>query len=387
MSEHPLATHAAGEVVGSVLEQVGEAPELAVLFVTADHMGALDDIAAVVRRALRPGCMIGSTAVSVLAARREVESRPAVSLWAGRFGAPVTPVRLDLQHAVTSTPMFGLVRPSLVALGDPVAGMLDDHEDRVLVVVADPFSVPLDRFLATMQSAHAGLRVCGGIASAGRGPRHNRLLCDETIYRDGAVGALLPPGASCETVVSQGCRPIGEPMVVTRADGLVLHELAGQPALDRLMEVLDTLDPEIRELADTGLQLGHVIDERKLDFRRGDFVIRSVMAGDRRMRALAIGGPLEVGMLVQFQVRDATSADEDLRLMLAGTHAGGALVFTDTGRGEKLFGSPDHDAEVVDAHADNGATAGMFCAGEVGPVGGQSLVHRLSVSVALFNDQ
>jgi small ligand-binding sensory domain FIST len=130
-----------------------------------------------------------------------------------------------------------------------------------------------------------------------------------------------------------------------------------------------------------------VIDEHKSAFERGDFLVRNVIGGDREVGALAVGDDVELGDVVQFQVRDATSADEDLRLLLDGHDADGALVFTCNGRGRRLFGHPDHDAEVVARSIDSHAVAGMFCAGEIGPVGRRSFLHGFTASVALFGPQ
>jgi small ligand-binding sensory domain FIST len=375
MSEHPIATHATGEVIGQVLESLGEEPDLAMVFVTAAHGGALEDIAGTVREILRPSALVGATAVSVLGGEREVEEQPAVSLWAGRLGAPVTPVRFD---------------PSASAVGTTVSGLPADSTGnttpRTLVLVADPFSTPMDGFLEASPETYPGLRVVGGLASAARGPGGNRLVLDDKVFTDGAVGALLAPQDGTGTVVSQGCRPIGQPLTVTRSEGRVIYELAGKPALERLVGLLENLEPDDRALAQRGIHLGRVIDEHKAEFDRGDFLIRTVLGADRDVGAIAVGDEIEVGGTVQFQVRDAASADDDLRELLTGRRASGALVFTCNGRGTHLFGRPDHDAEVVNAHVDNGATAGMFCAGELGPIGDRSFLHGFTASVLLFND-
>jgi small ligand-binding sensory domain FIST len=375
MSEHPIAAQATGEVIGQVLESLGEEPDLAMVFVTAANGGALEDIAGAIREILRPASLVGVTAVSVLGGDREVEEQPAVSLWAGRLSAPVTPVRFD---------------PTTPAIGTTVSGvpaaMAGDATPRTLLLVADPFSTPVDGFLESSPDTYPGLRVVGGLASAARGPGGNRLVLDDKVFTDGAVGALLSPQDNGATVVSQGCRPIGQPLTVTKSEGRVIYELAGRPALERLVDLLEKLEPDDRALAQRGIHLGCVIDEHKAEFDRGDFLIRTVLGGDREVGAIAVGDEIEVGATVQFQVRDADSADDDLRELLTGRHASGALVFTCNGRGTHLFGRPDHDAEVVNAHVDNGATAGMFCAGELGPIGDRSFLHGFTASVLLFED-
>jgi small ligand-binding sensory domain FIST len=373
MSEHPIATHATGEVVGQVLEALGDAPDLAVLFVTAPHTGVLEDIARTVREVLHPGTLLGVTAVSVLSGDREVEEQPAITLWAARLGAPVTPVRLD-----TSIPSIG------VAVSGLDHDLVGDHRERTLLLLADPFSTPVEGFLDAAPETYPGLRIIGGLASAARGPGGNRLVLDDQQYTDGAIGALLPPVESLTAVVSQGCRPIGSPMTVTKSEGRIIYELAGRPALERLVELLEGLDDDERALAQSGIHLGCVINEHKVDFDRGDFLIRAVLGGDRDVGAIAVGDEVAIGATVQVQVRDAESADHDLRELLTGQRAKGALVFTCNGRGTHLFGVPDHDAKVINAHVDGGATAGMFCAGEVGPIGDRSFLHGFTASILLF---
>ncbi|MEO7557351.1 MAG: FIST N-terminal domain-containing protein [Acidimicrobiales bacterium] len=370
MSEHPLATHATGEVIGQVLEAVGPAPDLAVLFVTAAHTGALAEMAETVRKLLQPTTLLAVTAVSVLAGGREVEEQPAVSLWAGNVGGVPTPVRLEMVPGDDGLTVRGL--PPEAADGP-----------RTLVLLADPFQLPVDTFVAELASTHPQLQVVGGVASAARAPGGNRLVLDSCVFTDGAVGALLPAGAPVSTVVSQGCRPIGTPMIVTKAEGQIVYALAGQRALDRLTSLVEAMTVEDRGLVQNGLHVGRVIDERKATFGRGDFLIRNILGGDRDVGALAVGDEVPVGATLQFHVRDAESADQDLRELLDGRSAAGALVFTCNGRGMHFFGRPDHDAEVV-AEQVGPAVAGMFCAGELGPVGERSFLHGFTASILLF---
>src|SRR3954449_9278499 len=96
LSEHPVTAIAVGEVTGQVLEQLGAAPDLALLFLTPHHGGALEDAAAAVRAILHPRTLLGCAAVAVTGVGREVEDGPAVTLWAGRLGS-VAPVRLGAE--------------------------------------------------------------------------------------------------------------------------------------------------------------------------------------------------------------------------------------------------------------------------------------------------
>lgn len=373
LSQHPVTAQAVGEAVGQVLEELGPEPDLALLFVTPPHAGALEDAASAVAATLEPLTLVGCAAVSVVGTGREVEHEPGVSLWAGRFG-PVAPVRLEAHR----------LGPTMDIVGWP-----DDlhFQPQALVLIADPFSFPVESFYEELEGRHGRLPVIGGNASAARGPGGNRLVLGGRVFTSGAVGAFIGPGVAVETVVSQGCRPIGQPYVVTRADGNVVHELGGEPALQRLIAMANSGMPE-EDLAliNQGLHVGQVIDEHKLDFTRGDFLVRNVIGADQERAAIAVNDVVEVGTTVQFHVRDANTADEDLRHLLGARDADGALLFTCNGRGAQLFGTPDHDAAVMDDSV-GAPTGGFFAAGEFGPIGGRNFVHGFTASVALLRDR
>lgn len=373
LSVHPIATQATGEAVGALLERLGPEPDLVVLFATTSHTGAMEDIAAAVRSVLRPKVLLGCTAVSVVGGAEEAEETPALSLFGARFedgSPPPVPVRLQVVPSGDGLAVWGL--PSFT---EPAG---------TFVVLADPFSFPVDQLLDGFAQDRVPVRVLGGLASAARGPGGNRLVLDGAVHEDGAVGVLLPAEVASVVVVSQGCRPIGDPMVVTKGEGNLIDELASEPALPRLQRLIDGLTDAERALAARGLHIGRVVDERKDVYERGDFLIRNVLGAVRDREAVAVGDNLDIGTTVQFQVRDAASADEDLRALLAGNQTSGALLFTCNGRGTHLFGTPNHDAELVDACTPGAATAGMFCAGEIGPVGHRSFLHGFTASVLLL---
>lgn len=378
-SEHPLATHAVGEVVGSILEQVGDAPDLAVLFVTGPFAGAMDDVAHAVRALLHPKLLLGATAVSILAGPTELEERPAIALFAADWRG-----RLRIGRSGARTTRFDAERRGD---GWRLGGTADIAVDgATLILLADPFTFPVDGFVDELARRQPGLTVVGGLASAATGPGGNRLVADDLVTDRGAVGVFLPPGVPVQALVSQGCRPVGQPYVVTRAHDNLVEEIGGQPALDRLLGIAEEATPSDRSLLSRSVQIGLVLDERQESYGSGDFLVRPVLGADRETRAIALGTEIEVGQTIQFQVRDADSADADLRATLAGADGRAALVFCCNGRGRSLFGEADHDASVVFEHLEGGATAGMFCAGEIGPLGGRTRVHGFSASMLLFDD-
>lgn len=374
LSEHPDAAVATGEVVGQVLDALGPdggPPDLALVFVTPFHLPAVAEIASTIRATLAPGALLGCAAVSIVGGNREVEGGPGISLWAGRTG-PVTPFHLEVSRSPDG----------LTFTGWPERTPPDASG---LLLIPDPFTFPTDDLLRRLETDRPGMPVVGGMASAAREPGGNRLVIDDQVVRSGAVGVFLGPQVELTTVVSQGCRPVGHPFVVTRAEHNIIYELGGRSAVERLQEVAAALTDEDRELLADMVQIGRVIDESKLDFDPGDFLVRPVVGADPTSGALRVGDVVGVGSTAQFQVRDATSADRDLRRMVDGLTAESALVFTCNGRGTNLFPEPHHDASVVSDSLDGAPVAGMFCAGELGPIGAHNFMHGFTASVVLLS--
>jgi small ligand-binding sensory domain FIST len=373
LSQHPVASQAVGETAGELLEKLaGEHPDLVVCFASPHHLAALEDIAGALRSVLEPGVLLGGTAASIIGGAREVEEEPALSVFAGRLpGSSLTPVALRVEDTPDGAALMGWP-PGL------------EVTPRTLVLFADPFSFPVDAFLTRCNGDAPGLRVIGGLASAATRPGGNRLVVDDRVVDTGAVGVFVDGGIEVRTLVSQGCRPIGRPYVVTRAQRNFVEELGGQPALERLQELAAGATDEERELLRRGLHVGLVVDEHKADFARGDFLVRNLVGADQDTGALAVGDAVAVGQTVQFHVRDAGAADEDLRELLGGVDADAALLFTCNGRGRHLFGDPDHDAGLVERMLGPIPLAGCFCAGEIGPVGGRNFLHGFTASLALF---
>lgn len=371
ISEHPVAADAVGEVLGRIVEIGGVEPDLVVIFASSAHVEFLGEISSAVRTVLRPGHLIGSAASAVLACGRESEHVPALAIWAA-WTTPVEALRLSTRR----------VEDAIAVEGVPV----DLPQGATLLLLADPFSFPAEGLVDQLAEIRPDISIVGGLASAGGSPGENALVLDDTVHRDGAVGVVIPREQLIGPVVSQGCRPVGEPMVVTGADRNFLLELAGKPALERLTDLANDLPPDDRALLHDGIHLGVVIDESRDEFERGDFLVRSVIGADKQRGVLALGDHVPVGTTVQFHVRDAGSADDDLHHLLRGVHGDAALVFTCNGRGSDLFGIDHHDAGAVSDHLGTEAVAGMFCAGELGPVAGRSFLHSFTASVLIFTD-
>lgn len=379
LSAHP-ATHAAvGEVLGEVLEQLGTTPDLAVVTFTDAHVPHAQQIASTVQSVLEPKVLVGTSAVGVLGCGEGIENEPGLTVWTASFGKVDGPLEaLDLR--VTSS-----------GQSVSVSGVEDERlaDADALLLFTEPWTFPLASMLDHVSQRHPHLKVLGGVASAGQGRGQNRLIVGSHSHDTGAVGVLLPPGVLTATVVSQGCRPIGQPWTVTAAHGNVIEQLGGRTALDRLRDIVAAAPPDDRALAMAGLHCGLLADDRRLDPDRGDFLVRGVLGIDDGRGTVSVGAEVAVGTVVQFHVRDPATAGEDLAVRLRDalsvdpTREHGALVFTCNGRGRAMFDSPHHDASIVHRVVGPHAT-GLMCAGEIGPVAGRTQLHGFTASVAVF---
>ena len=334
------AGEAARRAVGEARASLGGLPpSFAVLFASAHFSGSAGELVATVAELTGGVPLIGCVASAVAGCGREVESGPAVSLWLAADHGPVETFAMEFVQTASGGAFAGY------RFGRDRAG--------VHLMICDPFTFPAGDLLAHLNEHVPGAVVMGGMASGGLARRRSQLFLDGRAITHGAVGAHLPL-AEVHPLVAQGCRPVGDPYTITRADGNVIFELGGRPPLVRLRELAAALPGRERELLARGAHLGMVIDEYRTQPGQGDFLVRGIAGADPASGALAVGEEVEIGQTVQFHVRDARAADEDLRHILeraaaalGGREAAGALLFTCTGRGSRMFAEPDHDAGLI----------------------------------------
>lgn len=358
--------------------------DLAVFFASHHHREAFESLGADVARLTSATHSFGATAETVIANDREWENSPGVAVWVASLpGVRVRTLRLRFERAPD---------------GGVISGWTDELHGEwpagtVVLLLGEPYTFPADALLAQLADDRPGVPVIGGMASGGFQPGQNRLWLDGKSFEEGAVGVVLDGAIEIEAVVSQGCRPIGRPLVVTQAERNILGQLGGAPALERFQEIIRELTREEQRLAERGLHVGIVINEYRDEFGRGDFLVRNVIGADPKSGAIAIGDYVRVGQTVQFHVRDEQTADEDLRTLLAASQKratsppAGALLFTCNGRGTRLFSEANHDAAVLQQTWPGVPTVGLFAQGEIGPIGGRNFLHGFTASVALIRER
>jgi small ligand-binding sensory domain FIST len=388
-SESFDSVEAFDEAAAEAAEALDAPCDLCLVFAGAPHLSRAKWILSAVHERLEPEHLIGCGAGGVVAGGREIEEGPGAVVWA--LSAPEATIAT---HHLRVEPASEESRPreaGEVGRSEEfdVVGLPDGADlGEAMVVLADPYSFATESLLTRLDADRPGLPVLGGLASAAV-PGGGTLLRDGDVIAEGAVACSLS-GVPLVPCVSQGAAPIGPEMTITAADGNVIEELASRPAVERIGEVIASVDERERELVRGGVMLGIVIDPQKPEYGAGDFLVRPIIGADQEAGTIATGERVRVGQVVRLHVRDAEVADEDLREALARQHdalgsrpAAGALLFTCNGRGSHMFSVPDHDASaVVDAL---GAPAGgFFCAGEIGPVGGRNFLHGFTATLAVF---
>jgi small ligand-binding sensory domain FIST len=357
-------------------------PDLVLAFVSPHHAGGFERVPARLGEAFPGALLLGCSGGGVIGGGREIEQRPGVSLTATFLpGVAVTPFHLDngALPAPDAEPEAWSQRLGVDPLGAPQ-----------FIVLSDPFSFDAESLIRGLDRAYPGSTTVGGIASGGRSVGSNALFLGERVHHGGAVGVALSGNVVVDAIVAQGCRPIGEPMFVTACDRNVIRTLDGRPPLAVLQQLHDTLPPRDRQLARHSLFLGIVMKEDRQQYGQGDFLIRNLIGIDQSTGALAIGALVDPTAIVQFHLRDAETSAQDLEHLLERQRRAdpstppGALLFSCLGRGQFLYGRPDHDTDLFRRYFGEVPLGGFFCNGEIGPVHGTTFLHGYTSAFALF---
>jgi small ligand-binding sensory domain FIST len=363
----------------------GASVDLACAFVSHHYGAALEDLGPRLARALGTNVLVGSSGETIIGGEREVEEGPALSVWAAHLpGTEVRSFEAALEMNPDGTGHFN--------------GAPDIHTSNrsSVLLFADPYSFAADEYLASLDQRFPGVPIVGGMSSGGQGPGQNLLITERGLIAAGAVGVVLEGDVEVCSVVSQGCRPVGKPWVVTSCEQNVLRTLASRPAAEVLFETMAGLSKDDRALFQRQPFVGLAIDAAKSSFERGDFLVRGIVGIEPKNKSFAVGDTLRRGQTVQFLVRDAQSASEDLTQMMRShaalanrldvkAHAIGALLFSCNGRGTNMFSKPDHDISCVRSGLPGDVPiAGFFANGEFGPVGRRNFLHGFTASLAVF---
>ncbi len=384
LSEQPVLDDAIAECAAAIKTSVeDEALDLAIVFISPHYEDSYERVAGLMAENLGARHVFGCSGGGVIGNGQEIEQRAGISITAAVLpDVDIKPFHLQVHRL-----------PDLDAGPDKWETMIGVPADRDphFVMVADPYSFPVQDLLMGMDYAFPRATKIGGLASGASRQGGNALFLDEQVLRTGAIGLALYGNITVDTVVAQGCRPIGRPMRISKSDRNMLLELDGKPPMDIIRTMFQELPERDRELLGHSLFLGVVMDELIENPVQGDFLIRNVVGTDSTTGGLAIGEMLKEGQLVQFHLRDAETSADDLQAVLSRyadenreNEIPGALLFSCLGRGKFLYGRPNHDTDIFREKLGAVPLGGFFCNGEIGPVSGTTFLHGYTSSFGLF---
>lgn len=372
-----VALERASDEIWTQLDQ--RTPDLLLVFVSPHYPEPDSLLMALLRQQFTDTLVLGCSAGGVLGGGRELEQQAAVALVAARLpGVDLTPFQLELSDLPDPDAPPADWETLLACPGQPVPQFL---------VLADPFSFDPEPLLTGLDDTYPESVKLGALASGAENGRTHALYLGNTVYRSGAVGVALSGNLRLESVVAQGCRPIGQPLFVTAVDHNRILTLDGETPLEVLQNLYQTLPPADQALFRSHLVIGMALHEGSY-YRQGDFLVRNLIGIDRDSSALAINALPPLNGVVQFQVRDARAAAEELEQLLAraanGPTPAGALLFSCLGRGQGLYGEPDYDSRVFTRHFGPVPLGGFFGNGEIGPLHGATFLHGFTSAFGLF---
>lgn len=368
-------------------------PDLLAVFGSYHHRALFSDALDILRAELHPVHLLACTAKSVISDAVELEaSHGMCALALSLPGAVARPFWFDIADGPPAVWSDGFIRERIALAPDEgdEGGVL---RHRGTIMLADPFSIDVGGAAAAIDRAAgpAGAKIIGALASGASHAGLNVLAADRRISHMGVVGLSLFGDVSVDCLSANGCRPIGSPLVVTKARGREILELSGRPALAAAEEMADALPESERENLEHGLLVGIAIHAAKPRLGRGDFLVRAVQALDPERGAIVMREPVPVGSTVQFQLRDPLIAGQDLDMLLDAEMlrgpAAAALLFSCHQRGSRLDGVEERDAARLSRRLGGIPIAGFHCAGELAPSVRGPVLQSQSASIAVFRSR
>jgi len=378
----PYSEAAVVQAARSALSEVGGKVSVGFAFASADYYENLPDFLELIQLHGHVPLLAGCSGSGVIGTNREAEKAAGFSL-------------LLLHLPETQIHACPLSAAQADSIGSPrechrITGVRPGEVEGWLAF-CDPFGFPVESWIKDWNAAYPGVPMLGGLcsgpeeASEGVFVFHNH----EMLPPGSAMLVGIKGGVTLRPLLSQGCRPIGEPLTVTGTNGNLVLALGGKPAYSVLAEAFESLNDREKARAQGNLFAGLASSEYIEEFKQGDFLIRAILGADAHSGAVALGAYPRVGQTLQWQLRDHVTADDDLRMSLLHERMRkpppfASLVFVCNGRGRDLFGTPNHDAHALSQIIGNHPSSGCFCNGEIGPIGKTNFVHGYSVSMALF---
>lgn len=383
----PLLSNAVTRASAKIFKGLGNRePDLLTVFVSAHHAARFEELSRMLLREFESSYLFGCCAAGVIGGGQEVEDRPALSL----TGAILPGVRMKGVHldAAQVPPVYAGQRVWEDTLH------LTASQQPSFLILADPFSFETETFVKGLDRVYPSAPKIGGLAGGARQVGGSALYLGNEVHRSGSICLALTGNVQVDTIVAQGCRPVGDPMFVTGAHENLIRELDGRTPRDVLAGLFEGLSTADRDLFSQSLFLGLAMRADVNQYVPGDFLIRNILGMDPQSGALWVNAHVPANSVVQFHLRDASASAYDLEraltqyrtTTLSGEPAG-TLLFSCAGRGYGLYGQDDHDSNAFRRLVADVPIGGFFGNGEIGPVQNATYLHGYTSAFAVFSER
>ncbi|KKJ01552.1 FIST signal transduction protein [Prochlorothrix hollandica] len=396
LSTRPSLEAAITEVVDRANGALHGKADLGLVFVSSVFASEYPRVMALVAEKLSIPYVIGCGGGGIVgcddgAAVQEIEENPALSLCLAHLPG----VDIDT---------FWVLDEDLPDLDSPPQAWIDcigvePQDNLYFILLSDPYSSRVDELLQGLDFAYPSAVKLGGLASGRPQRREGGLFFQNRYCSEGTVGLALRGNICLKTIVAQGCRPIGSVLRVTESERNILMQVEsedeGKPStttpLEALQSIVQTLDPDDRQLVQNSLFMGIACNPFQLELKPGDFLVRNLLGVDPRTGAIAVGDRVRPGQRIQFHLRDAHTSAEDLELLLqryqqesGDLSPVGAVMFSCLGRGQHLYDQANFDSELFRRYLGEIPLGGFFCNGEIGPIGSNTYLHGYTSVFGIF---
>ncbi len=382
-STHLDLEEAAREASSMALERMGTPKvDFVLCFATTEFASHYPLLFRTLKKYTGTSRILGCSAMAVLTDQGEFEGTPGLAL------LTLASDELDLN-------------PFLVEEDSSATGRVEEAwkehlrpgamKNPLLLLLTDIFSIRPPELLDTLKREVGYIPTVGAAAS---GHPEDRAAFQWACSRDtnhGIAGVLFSGPIRHNTRVSQGCEPIGEPYLITWAEGRVIRQIGGRSACYMLQQALASFPPGEVERASKGVFAGILYDEQKDPPQRGDYLIRSIESIDPESGTITIVENVRPGQTLQFQVRNPSTAREELRNGVREiAQACGpdtplfALYFESLGRGGRFHKEPDHDVNIIKEGLGELPIIGFLSNAEFAPRGSRNLVHNFSAALTVI---
>tara|TARA_Y100000590_G_C15678156_1_gene998784 strand:- start:511 stop:1698 length:1188 start_codon:yes stop_codon:yes gene_type:complete len=370
--------------IGASKKKDSNIQTLCIVFVSSHHKNNYHLIPKIIMKKINPDILIGCSGTGVIGNGIELEDQPGISIaYAELKNETIKPFYLETKDLPDSDAPPNTWEQKL---NIPI------EKCNAILLLSDPFTFNTDQLLSGLDYAYPNAIKSGGLISGGKKNGDNAIFLNNKIYNSGAVGISFSGNTKFEILVSKGCKPIGNPMVVTKCEDNVIMELDNnKKPLDIIEDLYKKNDYRNKYLIRNSLQMGIIMDRIGSISPKENYLIRNILGASEIDGCIEVGEFINEGQIVQFHVKDSETANEELNQLIKNRNSDiknnppeSVLMFSCLARGNYLFNEYNHETNIVKKIIKNIPITGFFSNGEINQIGDQTFLNGYTSSFTIL---